>query len=93
MARAFAFAEMAVSMKEIVRPGDFGLYRLLDGAVIKPGRAGGRADGVPTLVATWDLRAANAASVSLDLRPVRNENPLAPGYFKGYNCPRLITAK
>ncbi len=80
--------------EEIARPGDFGLFRLLDSATIKPGRAGGRADGVTTLVATFDLRAArDGASVSLDLRPSRNENPLTPGYFKGYNCPRLITAK
>ena len=57
---------------------------------------GGKADGVPDAsVATWDLRAArDGASVSLDLRPVRNsENPLAPGYFKNYNRPRLITSK
>jgi type VI secretion system protein ImpL len=80
--------------EEVSRPGDFGLFRLIDNATIKPGRAGGRADGVPTLVATWDLRAArDGASVSLDLRPVRDENPLAPGYFKNYNCPRLITSK
>jgi type VI secretion system protein ImpL len=80
--------------EEIARPGDFGLYRLLDAADVKPGRAGGRADGVPTLVATWDLRAArDSAFVSLDLRPSRNENPLAPGYFKGYGCPRIIAGK
>ena len=80
--------------EEIARPGDFGLFRMLDAADVKPGRAGGRADGVPTLVATWDLRAArDGAVVNLDLRPSRNENPLGPGYFKGYGCPRIIAGK
>ncbi len=78
----------------IQRPGDFGLFRLLEDADVQPGRAGGTAGGVPTLVATWKLKGArDAASVSLDLRPARAENPLLPGYFKDYSCPRLITAK
>jgi type VI secretion system protein ImpL len=77
----------------IARPGDFGLFRLLDAADIKPGHAGDRADGAPTIVATWELKAArDKAFVKLDLRPARNENPLAPGYFKNYTCPRLITS-
>jgi type VI secretion system protein ImpL len=79
--------------EEINRPGDFGLFRLLDAADIKPGRAGERADGAPTLVATWGLKAARDSVVSLDLRPSRNENPLNPGFFKNYNCPRVITTK
>jgi type VI secretion system protein ImpL len=78
--------------EEISRPGDFGLFRLLDAADVAPGKAAGRSEGTPTLVATWDLRAARAAVVKLDLRPARNEHPLAPGYFKGYTCPRTITA-
>jgi type VI secretion system protein ImpL len=78
--------------EDIKRPGDFGLFRLLDAADVKPGRAGGRADGTPTLVATWNLRGStDAAFVSIDLRPARNENPLAPGFFKDYQCPRTIT--
>lgn len=77
--------------EELTRPGDFGLFRLLDAGDVVPGRAGGRADGAQTLIATWDLRAAHAAQVKLDLRPARNENPLLPGYFKGYSCPRVIT--
>jgi type VI secretion system protein ImpL len=79
--------------EEIVRPGDFGLFRLLDAAEVAPGKAGGRAEGASTLVATWDLRAAQKAVVMLDLRPARNENPLMPGFFHGYNCPRAITAE
>ncbi len=79
--------------EEISRPGDFGLFRLLDAAEVKPGKAGGKADGSPTLVATWDLKAAKDSVVSLDLRPSRNENPLTPGYFKNYNCPRSITTR
>ena len=80
--------------EQLSRPDDFGLFRLLDAAVIKPGHAGGRPEGVPTLVATWDLRGSrDNASVSLDLRPARNENPLARGYFHNYNCPRLITTR
>jgi len=78
--------------EEISRPGDFGLFRLLDSGEVVPGRAGGRPDGPPTLIATWDLRAARASVVKLDLRPARNENPLSPGFFKGYTCPRVITA-
>jgi len=78
--------------EDIKRPGDFGLFRLLDAADVKPGRAGGRADGTPTLVATWNLRGStDAAFVSIDLRPARNENPLTPGFFKDYQCPRTIT--
>jgi type VI secretion system protein ImpL len=79
--------------EEIARRTDFGLFRLLDAAVIKPGRAGGKADGAPTLVATWPLQAAEGAFVSMDLRPARNENPLEPGYFKDYSCPRVITSR
>jgi type VI secretion system protein ImpL len=77
--------------EEISRPGDFGLFRLLDSAEVAPGKAGGRAEGQPTLVATWELRAAKAAVVKLDLRPARNEHPLMPNFFKGYTCPRAIT--
>jgi type VI secretion system protein ImpL len=78
--------------EEVSRPGDFGLFRLLDAADVAPGKAGGRSEGTPTLVATWDLRAARAAVVKLDLRPARNEHPMMPGYFQGYTCPRAITA-
>ena len=78
--------------EEIKRPGDFGLFRLLDAADVKPGRAGGRPEGTPTLVATWGLHAAtDGAFVSIDIRPSRNENPLTPGYFRSYQCPRAIT--
>jgi type VI secretion system protein ImpL len=78
--------------EEIKRPGDFGLFRLLDSADVKPGRAGGKTDGAPTLVATWNLRAStDGAFVSIDIRPSRNENPLTPGYFRDYQCPRAIT--
>ena len=78
--------------EDIKRPGDFGLFRLLDAADLKPGRAGGRSDGTPTLVATWNLRGStDAAFVSIDLRPARNENPLTPGFFRDYQCPRAIT--
>ena len=38
------------------------------------------------------LVSAKAAQVKLDFRPARQEHPFAPGYFKGYNCPRIITA-
>jgi type VI secretion system protein ImpL len=42
--------------EEISRPSDFGLFRLLDTADIKPGRAGGRSDG-----ARGDLGASSRA--------------------------------
>lgn len=77
--------------EELSRPGDFGLFRLLDAADVVPGKAAGRSEGTQTLVATWDLRAARSAVVKLDLRPARNTHPLMPGYFKGYTCPRTIT--
>jgi type VI secretion system protein ImpL len=80
--------------EEISRPGDFGLFRLLDLAEVKPGRAGGKADGSPTLVATWDLHATRDKTVvNFDLRPARNENPLVPGYFSTYKCPRVIAVR
>jgi len=31
--------------------------------------------------------------VSLDVRPSRADNPLLPGFFKDYTCPRAITAQ
>jgi type VI secretion system protein ImpL len=78
--------------EEISRPGDFGLFRLLDAADVTAGKAAGKAAGATTLVASWDLRAAKETVVRLDIRPVRNENPLGPGFFQGYACPRTITA-
>ncbi len=77
--------------EEIARPGDFGLFRLLDAGEVALGKAAGRAEGASTLTATWELRAAHAV-VKLDLKPARNEHPLAPGFFKGYSCPRQITS-
>ena len=77
--------------EEISRPGDFGLFHLIDGADnVVAGKAAGKSEGQPTLVATWNLRAQKAAVVKLDLRPVRNEHPLTPQYFMGYSCPRTI---
>ncbi|MCL2778303.1 MAG: type VI secretion system membrane subunit TssM [Polyangiaceae bacterium] len=78
--------------EEIIRPGDFGFFRLLDlASEIVQGTAGGRRDGDRTLVATWELRAAQQATVKLDLRPTRAENPLTIGFFRNYNCPRTIS--
>jgi type VI secretion system protein ImpL len=78
----------------IARPGDWGLFRLLDGATIQPGRAGGQQDGTPTLVATWPLSGSrDRASVSLDLRPFRAETPLVPRFFDDYKCPSTITTQ
>ena len=76
----------------IARPGDWGLFRLLDGATLEPGHAGGAREATSTTVATWRLSGADHAAVSLDLRPVRAENPLTPGFFRDYTCPRAVTA-
>ena len=77
----------------IARPGDWGLFRLLDGATVEPGRAGGNREGTPTIVATWQLSGSrDHGSVSLDLRPSRAENPFVRDFFRNYTCPSAITS-
>jgi type VI secretion system protein ImpL len=78
--------------EEITRPGDFGFFRLLDAAKIKPGTSASPGTPTPTLVATWDLRTQKGAFVRMELRPARNEAPFRDGFFKNVNCPRTIVS-
>jgi type VI secretion system protein ImpL len=76
--------------EEIVRSGDFGLFRLLDAAEVRPGLAGKGGD-VPVLVATWRLKSQPGSNVKIDIRPQKSDHPLARGFFSGVRCPRVIT--
>ncbi|MFO0672253.1 MAG: type VI secretion system membrane subunit TssM [Polyangiaceae bacterium] len=82
--------------EEIARPGEWGLYRLLDSATkIEPGTLGGKAGATPTMVATWNLRSQNAV-VKMDIRPSKRDSVFPPyvtkkeRMFRSYDCPRLI---
>ena len=80
--------------EEIVRSGDFGFFRLLGAAEVKPGQAAGAAPGdPPVLVATWSLRTQKGAVVKMDLRPARASAPFQRGFFGALRCPRLITSE
>ncbi len=76
--------------EEINRPGDFGIYRLIDAAAsVESGTAGGQAQGVPTVVVTWYVRSRDA-HIKLDFKPSRRDRGLSPALFLGYDCPRVI---
>lgn len=82
--------------EEIARPGEWGLFRLLDSATkIEPGTMGGKTGATPTMVATWNLRS-QAAVVKMDIKPSKRDS-VFPTYiakkermFRNYDCPRLI---
>lgn len=78
-----------------MRPGDFGLFRLLDAASkIEPGTEGGVPGANPTIVVTWNLRSQNAW-VRMDIRPPQAEGALSSylsnhaRVFRDYTCPRV----
>ena len=76
--------------EEINRPGDFGIYRLIDAAQsVESGTAGGNPQGVPTVVVTWYLRSRDA-HIKLDFKPSKRDRGLSPALFLGYDCPRVI---
>lgn len=75
--------------EELVREGDFGFFRLLDAADVRPGSAGGNPNGEPTLVATWPLRSEDAF-IKLDIRPGHASQRLSSQLFLNYDCPRNI---
>ncbi len=82
--------------EEIIRPGEWGWFRVLDAAkTIERGTEGGKRTGRPTIVATWSLRS-QPGFFKLDIRPTRDENPFNAyitkkrRLFKGYNCPRVM---
>ncbi len=85
------------SDEELTRPGEWGLFRLLDAASkIEAGTEGGRRGGSPTIVAAWPLRTLNG-TVKMDIRPSQDDNAFVSymtkhqRLFKGYTCPRLIS--
>jgi type VI secretion system protein ImpL len=75
--------------EELIRDGDFGFFRLLDAADVRPGSAGGDPNGEPTLVATWALRTEDAF-IKLDIRPGHATQQLSSQLFMNYDCPRNI---
>jgi type VI secretion system protein ImpL len=78
--------------EEIVRTGDFGLFRLLDAATLTTGTPSATSTGAPTLVATWELKTQPGSFVKMNIKPARNEHPLNKDRFKGIICPRNIVA-
>ncbi|MBL8721828.1 MAG: type VI secretion system membrane subunit TssM [Myxococcales bacterium] len=74
--------------EEITRQGDFGMFRLLEAATIKPGLAHKPGAPVP-LIATWELKAPKAY-VRMELRPSRKEHPFDDTIFRTLTCPRVI---
>jgi type VI protein secretion system component VasK len=84
--------------EEITRPGDFGLFRMLDAATsIVPGTEGGKTGGSPTIVATWTLKSQNAW-VKMDIRPPQTESAFSSyivkheRVFRNYKCPRVASS-
>ncbi len=76
--------------EQIVREGDFGLFRLIDAAnKIEAGTAGGVPGAERTQVATWSLRS-QGVEFKLDLRPVRANVAISSEVFRDYRCPRVI---
>jgi type VI secretion system protein ImpL len=83
--------------EEINRPGDFGLFHLIDAATIEPGTEGGKPGGAPTIVATWTLRS-QKAWVRMDIRPPQSDSAFSTylkkheRVFRNYKCPRIVAA-
>jgi type VI secretion system protein ImpL len=71
----------------LARPGDFGLFRLLDSAAAIEAGAGGKA-----IVAKWNLQSQNAW-VRMDIRPTRAQTVFSSylakreRMFRNYQCP------
>jgi type VI secretion system protein ImpL len=81
--------------EEIIRPGEWGLFRLLDAATsITMGTERGTRGAAPTIVATWTLRSQQGV-VKMDIRPSRDENVFQSyikrrmRIFMPYTCPRV----
>jgi len=84
--------------EEIDRPGDFGLFHLIDAASsIEPGTEGGKPGGNPTIVVTWTLRS-QKAWVKMDIRPPETDSAFSTylnkheRVFRNYKCPRIVAA-
>jgi type VI secretion system protein ImpL len=82
--------------EEILRPGEWGFFRLLDAASkIENGTEAGKRGAPATIVVTWVLRSQQGV-VKMDIRPSKDES-VFPSYllrkqriFKPYQCPRVI---
>jgi type VI secretion system protein ImpL len=82
--------------EEIIRPGEWGFFRLLDAAdSVVTGTEGGRRGGAQTIVVTWTLRS-QSGLVKMDIRPKQDANVFQSyinrrmRIFKPYTCPRVI---
>jgi type VI secretion system protein ImpL len=76
--------------EQIIREGDFGIFRLLDAADdIQVDKAASDPDGAPALVATWTLRS-QGEFFKLDVRASRADGLPDTALFRGYKCPRVI---
>lgn len=79
--------------EEIIREGEFGIFRLIEAASkVEEGRASGASGGVPTLVARYEFPS-EKAFLQLDIRTKRGLEVLMPQLTSGYSCPRIITAR
>ena len=86
--------------EDIIRPGEWGWFRVLDAAKsIERGTEGGKKGGASVFVATWNIRSQTGSGFfKLDIKPTRDENPFTAyltrkeRLFRGYACPRVISA-
>lgn len=83
--------------EEIIRPGEWGFFRVLDAAKsIERGTEGGKKGAGPVAVATWNLRS-QPGFFKIDIKPTRDDNPFSSyltrkeRIFRGYVCPRVIS--
>lgn len=85
--------------EDIIRPGEWGWFRVLDAAKsIERGTEGGKKGAGSVFVATWNIRSQSQSGFfKLDIKPARDENPFTAyltrreRLFRGYVCPRVIT--
>ena len=84
--------------EDVIRPGEWGFFRLLDAAKsIERGTEGGKKGAASVFVATWKLQT-QPGFFKLDIKPSRDENPFnayltrKERIFRGYVCPRVISA-
>ena len=85
--------------EEIIRPGEWGWFRVLDAAKsVERGTEGGKKGAASVFVATWNLKTQPGQWLKLDIKPSRDENPFnayltrKERIFRGYVCPRIISA-
>jgi len=78
--------------EQIVREGEFGLFRLISSATkLEQGTAAGQPRGAATLVATYTFPSERTTLI-LDVRAKKGLEVLSPALFEDYKCPRVIAA-